>query len=204
MRRFTLWRRDARIHRSKYFSIGRHVAMTNRSERFEALYREHEQWLLCYLQKQWKLPVHTAEDISQKVWLNVHASLDSFDGAKARAWLSKISGNEVASLFRTKKSKMMLQAVSTDALPAGYDSLGVTGERDASPGSGMERAERLDQFNDCIGVLSEETGTVLRQILSGADYGDLAASMQTTKQRLYKLVHGAKQAIKQCMEAKGW
>jgi len=137
-----------------------------------------------------------AEDILQEVFIQVHKSVQSFNGdSKLSTWLYKISVTKSIDFIRSKNRKKRFGILKS------LFSEDTEEEIIASPGSNpsgsVEEKERLDVLMKQINTLPENQriAFTLSQI-DGMSYKEISEIMKTSNSSLESLIFRARQNLK--------
>jgi len=146
------------------------------------------------------------EDFAQDALVKIIDSLDSFRGeSRFTTWAQKIAVRVAFTELRRKRWK----DVSLQDLIARYDGVDFTPvvltDPDASPEQLVSQQAMMDMVQRLI---SEELTDRQRQALTAVMIGgmsmeEVARRMDTNRNALYKLLHDARQKLKQRMTAEG-
>jgi len=140
-----------------------------------------------------------AEDVAQQVFLEAYRDLDRFEGrSSARAWLFGIASHRC--LDALKRQQRRLQLIESDEQAVlDFEDPG------AGPVEHVDRARLTAALEACLKRLSPDVrATVLMRFQTGSSYEELAAPLAATADTLQVRVARALQALRRCLEKKGW
>jgi len=140
-----------------------------------------------------------AEDVAQQVFLEAYRDLDRFEGrSSARAWLFGIASHRC--LDALKRQQRRLQLIESDEQAViEFEDPG------AGPIEHVDRARLTAALEACLKRLSPDVrATVLLRFQTGSSYEELAAPLAATADTLQVRVARALQALRRCLEKKGW
>jgi RNA polymerase sigma-70 factor (ECF subfamily) len=144
-----------------------------------------------------------AEDFAQDALLHILDRLDTFRGeARFTTWAAKVAVRLALSEFRRLRWKDVSLDDLLDVRPDGP----VAAEPDpASPEAAAMTAERVALMRELVAeVLTERQRTAIEAVmLHGMPIEEAARRMDTNRNALYKLLHDARQRLKQALEARG-
>jgi RNA polymerase sigma-70 factor (ECF subfamily) len=129
------------------------------------------------------------EDVAQEVWSRVWKQISSgcpFEG-HFRGWLFSIARNLVIDRARAKRTERLAERVE---LP--------TSTHD--PVEALIQSEELQQLRRCMEKLPRQQAEALRRKLGGDRPTEIAASLQVAVDRVYRLVHHAKNLLQECLK----
>lgn len=153
-------------------------------EACELLYHRHAPALAAYLCS--RIPRHEIDDTLQEVWARAwRQPPDRCEGNSLRPWLLEIARNLVRDRYRRPPS-----------LPLDDEPMDSTISHD----SRLMADEQTVVFRRCLERLTPAAAEVVRLRLQGNDYPTIAKQTGTSPERLHKLFHKAKQALRQCVE----
>ena len=144
-----------------------------------------------------------AEDFAQDALLHIIDRLDTFRGeARFTTWAAKVAVRLALSEFRRLRWKDVSLDDLLDVRPDGP----ITAEPEApSPEAATMTAERVALMRELVvEVLTERQRTAIEAVmLHGMPIEEVAQRMDTNRNALYKLLHDARQRLKQALEARG-
>lgn len=143
------------------------------------------------------------EDIAQESVLKVLDKLDQFEGrSRFTTWAMSIAIRRAVSELRKKR----YQNVSLHQLSDGEQlEIEVPDERAEQPGQADERRTLLVKLKELIeGKLSEKQRVALQGGLNGMTVDEIALHTGSNRNAIYKLVHDARQKLKQELENDGY
>lgn len=148
--------------------------------------------------------VALAEDFAQDALLHILDRLDTFRGeARFTTWAAKVAVRLALSELR----RLRWKDVSLDDLLDDRPDSPATAEPDApSPEAATMTAERVALVRELIAeVLTDRQRTAIEAVmLHGMPLEEVARRMDTNRNALYKLLHDARQRLKQALEARGF
>jgi RNA polymerase sigma-70 factor (ECF subfamily) len=140
-----------------------------------------------------------AEDVAQQVFMEAYRDLDRFEGrSSARAWLFGIASHRCLDALKGQQRRLRLIESDEQAVIEFED-----------PGAGpiehVDRARLTAALEACLKRLSPDVrATVLLRFQTGSTYEELAAPLAATADTLQVRVARALQALRRCLEKKGW
>lgn len=144
-----------------------------------------------------------AEDFAQDALLHIIDRLDTFRGeARFTTWAAKVAVRLALSELRRLRWKDVSLDDLLDVRPDGP----ITAEPEApSPEAATMTAERVALMRALVAeVLTERQRTAIEAVmLHGMPIEEVARRMDTNRNALYKLLHDARQRLKQALEARG-
>ena len=144
-----------------------------------------------------------AEDFAQDALLHILDRLDTFRGeARFTTWAAKVAVRLALSELRRLRWKDISLDDLLDVRPDGP----ITAEPEApSPEAATMTAERVALMRELVAeVLTERQRTAIEAVmLHGMPIEEVARRMDTNRNALYKLLHDARQRLKQALEARG-
>jgi len=144
-----------------------------------------------------------AEDFAQDALLHIIDRLDTFRGeACFTTWAAKVAVRLALSELRRLRWKDVSLDDLLDVRPDGP----ITAEPGAlSPEAATVTAERVALMRALVAeVLTERQRTAIEAVmLYGMPIEEVARRMDTNRNALYKLLHDARQRLKQALEARG-
>jgi len=144
-----------------------------------------------------------AEDFAQDALLHILDRLDTFRGeARFTTWAAKVAVRLALSELRRLRWKDVSLDDLLDVRPDGP----ITAEPEApSPEAATMTAERVELLRELVAeVLTERQRTAIEAVmLHGMPIEEVAWRMDTNRNALYKLLHDARQRLKQALEARG-
>lgn len=144
-----------------------------------------------------------AEDFAQDALLHIIDRLDTFRGeARFTTWAAKVAVRLALSELRRLRWKDVSLDDLLDVRPDGP----ITAEPGApSPEAATMTAERVALMRALVAeVLTERQRTAIEAVmLHGMPIEEVARRMDTNRNALYKLLHDARQRLKQALEARG-
>lgn len=146
-----------------------------------------------------------AEDWTQEALMQVLANLDSFRGdSKFTTWAYRVAINLVAGELRRKRwENASLEALTESESP---DLSLKMDDTSVTPESSLTRGQVWAAIHSVIeSDLTDRQRTVLTDVVfDGVPIEVVAASLDTNRNNIYKIVHDARKKMKQSMEARGW
>jgi RNA polymerase sigma-70 factor (ECF subfamily) len=146
-----------------------------------------------------------AEDWAQAGTLQVLDKLSSFRGdSKFTTWAYRVVINLVAGELRRKRWESVSLEALTEAEQPDLKLREDTAQ--PSPETELTREEAWSAIQDVIAVsLTERQRTVLTQVvLDGVPVEDVAESLGTNRNNIYKIVHDARRKLRRELEQRHW
>jgi RNA polymerase sigma-70 factor (ECF subfamily) len=128
------------------------------------------------------------EDIHQTVWMRVweHAPT-KYQGGNFAAWLFTIARNQI--IDRTRRARPYSEDLDVRPDPC-----------DTGPLEQMVEKERRRALEDCMQKLDEKQADVFRSRMAREDYSMVASRLNVTVDEAYKMLHKAKDQLRDCMK----
>ncbi len=146
-----------------------------------------------------------SEDFAQEALLKILASLDTFRGeSRFTTWAQKIAIHVALSDLRRKRWKDISLQGFTESPEGEEYSSGVLADHSPSPEDEAARHDLLQNLEKLIfDELTERQRTAMLAIVQdGIPLREVAERMHTNPNALYKLLHDARQRLKQRLEEK--
>lgn len=151
------------------------------------LYDLHAAQVLAFLRTRVTRGVD-AEDLAQELWRRLHNILGA-DGV--------IPGNPRAYLFRAARNLLEDEARSRrpQLLPDGYD----VAQDARSPLDTLGDIEYSRRVEDCVRRLPANQAEMLRRRSEGEKSADIAVSLGSTPDQVYKQLFNARRSLEDCL-----
>jgi RNA polymerase sigma factor (sigma-70 family) len=166
--------------------------------RFDAIVREHYTKVFGYCVRTLR-DRELAEEVTQVVFEQAYRGFDRFEGrASVIGWLRGIAHNRCIDAVRARRRAAGL---------IDQDDQVVTAFADPGPDplEHLDHAQQLAALEDCLQRLPDETrATVLLRYRTEETFDELARRLGGRSDALYMRVARAKQALRRCLERKGW
>ncbi|MBU3675828.1 MAG: RNA polymerase sigma factor [Chitinophagaceae bacterium] len=163
---------------------------------FEKIYRQFSA-MVFNLALRYTRQMEDAQEITQDVFLNVHAHIEKFRGeSEIKTWIYRITINRALDVLKSKKSKKQSPwrfRLNTEQLPP---ELFKTNE---GPLELLENKEALDQLMACIHQLPPDQRDVIMLLkIEACSMQETAEILNRSPKAVESLLHRAKLALKAC------
>jgi len=141
------------------------LAQHGSAEAFEQIVRSHQRCVRAFVARH--VPdLHTADEVSQEVFLAAHRNLAQFSGrGSISAWLMGIARNQVLTWHRKRRSR------SVNSLDEMLDTAAVQGVLDDAFDDEAE-SRRIDALKSCLQSLDESSRDMIVQFYYQSETAD--------------------------------
>ena len=165
--------------------------MANNNERFDNLYRRYYDRTVKFF-LDFGFSRENARDLAQDTFVRVYKGMNSYRGDAEWGFIEKVARNVALNKIREAKTRKRGESKTV----AAEDTLLNFADQKPSPEDQAAIQETLDRSCAAIRSLPEDKRECMRLRLGGYSYGEIAASLGISEDKVKSRLHEARRELK--------